>query len=252
MQALTEVEERIRSARQIFLYLDFDGTLAPMVADPAAARLCPEARETLRRLAGRGSWTVTIVSGRAVGDLYARIGLDGLIYAGNHGLEISGPNLHFVEPEAAARREPLHRLALELAVRLRPLAGVLVEYKRLTVSVHYRRAAAADIAKAEAAVREAVAAGGEFRLMPGVQVFEIVPRANWHKGAAVEWINRRLGNGDALAIYLGDDASDEDAFAVLPDGITVKVGSAATAHARYHLSGPGEVDEFLSWLEQAG
>ncbi len=251
MQALSEVEERIRAAGQIFLYLDFDGTLAPMVPDPAQARLSAEARETLRRLARRGSWTVTIVSGRAVEDLYSRIGLDGLIYAGNHGMEISGPHLHFVDPAAAARRETLCRLAGELAARLHPLPGVLVEYKGLTVSVHYRRAAAADIPKAEAAVREAVA-GDDFRLMPGVQVFEIVPRTNWDKGAAVEWINRRLGKGNLLAIYLGDDASDEDAFAILPEGITVKVGSAATAHARYHLPSPGEVVEFLSWLGKKG
>jgi trehalose 6-phosphate phosphatase len=77
-----------------------------------------------------------------------------------------------------------------------------------------------------------------------------VPRSNWHKGAAVEWINGHLCDSDneVLTVYLGDDASDEDAFAVLPDAVTVKVGPAAATCARYQLPGPAAVHEFLLWL----
>jgi len=250
MQSLSEVEKRIRAAGRVVLYLDFDGTLAPLVPDPASARMDPATGETLRRLASHSRLMTTIISGRAVEDLYARIRLDGLIYAGNHGMEIRGRNLRFVDPAAAARREQARRLSGELAARLRSVPGVLVDYKGLTASVHYLQAAESRIPEIEAVVRAAVkAAGAGFRVHPGKHAFEIVPQTGWHKGAAVQWINRQLGNGDLLPIYLGDDHSDEDAFAVLPDAVTVKVDGAPPSRARYQVKGPSEVAGFLSWLE---
>lgn len=250
MQALSDVERRIRTAGRVSLYLDFDGTLAPIVPDPSAASLDPETRETLRRIVARERMVAAIISGRAVEDLYTRIRLDGLIYAGNHGMEIFGRNLCFVDPAAAARREPMRQLSEELAARLESVPGTQVDYKGLTTSIHYRQAAAAGIRETEEAVRAAVAAAGPgFCLNSGRKVFEIVPRTNWHKGAAVQWINRQLGNGEVLPIYLGDDSSDEDAFSVLPDAITVKVGRPAVTSARYRLPDPAAVHEFLAWLE---
>ena len=94
-----------------------------------------------------------------------------------------------------------------------------------------------------------VARHGElFRVNSGRKVFEIVPRTDWHKGAAVRWINSHLGEKPTLTIYLGDDATDEDAFSVLPDAITVKVGGSPATCARYRLPDPPAVHEFLLWL----
>jgi len=242
----------MRRADRVSLFLDFDGTLAPIEADPASPRLDPHMATTLRLMAGLDSMVTTIISGRAVEDLYARVRVEGLIYAGNHGMEIFGRGLRFVAPDAAAAREPLGRLCEELAERLRTFDGAMVEFKGLTASVHFRRAAAADRENIENTVRAAVGpAGGLFRLNAGRKVWEIMPRSGWNKGTAVEWIDGHLRGRveeKALTIYLGDDSSDEDAFAAITDGITVKVGVAPPTLAAHRLPDPAAVHEFLLWL----
>ena len=246
---VSEIDARIRSASSISLFLDFDGTLVPISGDPAAPRLDSNAAATLKMLATEDRLVTTIISGRAIEDLHARIRLDGLIYAGNHGLEIFGRQFRFVEPVASSGRAALVRLCEELALGLRPLRGAIVECKGLTASVHYRLAAEADRARIQQTVYAMTARNGErFRVNPGRKIFDIVPRTSWHKGAAVEWINRHLGKKELLTVYLGDDASDEDAFSVLPDAITIKVGAPAATCARYRLSDPAAVHKFLLWL----
>jgi trehalose-phosphatase len=245
---VVDVQERLQAAERTFLFLDFDGTLAPIEADFAAPKLDPDIAETLALLASQPSVVAVIISGRAVEDLFARIRLPGLIYAGNHGLEIFGRDLRFVEPLAVRERDRLERLSNEIATRLRPIAGVVVEFKGLTASVHYRQAAESDHAEIHESVRMAVGHDGElFRLIHGLKVIEILPRTNWHKGAAALWIIGRFGGERALTIYLGDDAGDEEAFKVLPDGVTIKVGAQPSC-ADYRLPHPGAVHEFLRWL----
>ena len=253
-QVVSEMEERIRTADRISLFLDFDGTLVPIAVDPASPRLDSRAHETLRMLLDRESLVTTILSGRAVEDLYGRIQLPGFIYAGNHGLEIFGRDLRFVEPVAAGRSKQLEKLCDELAADLRPFAGAQVEFKGLTASIHYRRAADEDFPAIKRAVHSAVARTGDlFRLNCGRKVFEVMPHINWHKGAAVRWINGQLTAGtDAshslLSVCLGDDTSDEEAFAALPDAITIKVGDGLRSRARYQLKDPAAVHEFLRRL----
>jgi len=248
-QVIAEVEDRFQAANFVSLFLDFDGTLVPITANPMEPQLDPAAFETLKLLSSQEFLATTIISGRAVEDLYGRIRLENLIYSGNHGLEIFGRDLRFVEPLAWSRREQLETLCGELAAQLRAIPGVLAECKGLTASVHYRLAADADIAEIQAAVYAAVARnGGLFRVNPGRKVLEIVPRTDWHKGAAVRWINSHLAETPVLTIYLGDDTSDEDAFSVLPDAITIKVGPAGASCARYQLPDPAAVHEFLLWL----
>jgi trehalose 6-phosphate phosphatase len=254
-EVVSEVNERIRAADLVSLFLDFDGTLVPIEADPAAPRLDTEGTETLRLLLGKDFVVTTILSGRAVADLYSRIRLESLIYAGNHGLEIFGRGLRFVEPGALSRSKQLERLCDDLVVELRTFAGAFVEFKGLTASIHYRRAAAADRPGIEESVRVAVAGTGNlFRVNPGRKVFEIMPRTGWHKGAAVRWINNQLcrsdtaASGALLSVCLGDDSSDEEAFGAVPDAITIRVGNASATRARYRLPDPAAVHEFLRCL----
>lgn len=245
-----EIEERVRAARKISLFLDFDGTLAPIVPDPADAQLDAATRETLSGISRKDHIVTTVISGRSLDDLRARIGLPDTIYAGNHGLEIRGRQLDFVEPAAAERSVQLLQLTDRLTSDLRAIPGVFVEYKGLTTAVHHRQAAEADAPQIEKAVREAVAPfAALFHVSSGKKVFDIVPRIGWHKGSAVRWINDRLGNRDALCIYFGDDSTDEDAFCTLPEAITFKVGGLGETHAKYRVKSPAEVHEFLRWLE---
>ena len=85
------------------MFLDFDGTLTPIVDFPNQAVMLPETRVTLKRLSEISTFSVTIVSGRALNDIRERVGMANLTYAGNHGLEIWGEDLHFVQPEAVQR-----------------------------------------------------------------------------------------------------------------------------------------------------
>src|SRR5271157_5249114 len=105
LELVNEIEARTRTACMISLFLDFDGTLVAITGDPAAPRLDPSAAATLHLLSSQNHLVTTIISGRAIEDLYTRIRLEGLIYAGNHGLEIFGRQFRFVEPAASDRRE---------------------------------------------------------------------------------------------------------------------------------------------------
>jgi trehalose 6-phosphate phosphatase len=257
-ELVSEVESRIRSAAHISLFLDFDGTLVPISPLPDVPALDPQIIETLTVLSRRERVVTTIISGRAIIDLRARIRLDGVIYAGNHGLEICGRQLQFVEPRAAERREPLERVCQQLEQELSGIRGVYVERKGLTASVHYRLAPEEERERIADIIQGAVRRYEDlFRVTPGRKLLNIVPAVDWNKGAAVGWINERLAHsGPLLSIYLGDDATDEDAFQVLEAqrdvsrAITVKVGQPADTCAHYHLPDPSAVHEFLLWLSQ--
>jgi trehalose 6-phosphate phosphatase len=174
--------------------------------------------------------------------------LEGLTYAGNHGLEICGGGFNFIEPTAAAARQQLAQLSRKLAAMLRDIEGTVVEYKGLTTTIHYRQAAVGEIGKIETTVQAAVEeAAISFRTASSKMAIEVVPRTGWHKGKAAVWINQHLG-GKPLSVYLGDDETDEDAFRALPDGITVRVGNSSATSARYRVADPPAVHEFLTRL----
>jgi trehalose 6-phosphate phosphatase len=246
---LDELKLQLTAAPAVLLCFDFDGTLTPIVDSPHLAELQAPVRRLLLQLARRENVTLAIISGRSLDDLRQRVGIPDWIYAGNHGLEISGPGLTFVEPSAAACRETLHQLADNLVSRLQSVAGVHVEDKGLTVSVHYRQVAAEDGEEVRRQVHAALSCSSHpFVLGTGHMVYEIRPRVYWNKGDAIHWIAEQRGLAPALPLYMGDDATDEDAFAALTDGITIKVGDSAETAARYHVDNQTEVQEFLAWL----
>ncbi|MFO0887645.1 MAG: trehalose-phosphatase [Isosphaeraceae bacterium] len=250
LDALPEIAGRIDRSPRIFLGLDFDGTLAPIRPTPDEVALDRAVRGWLDGLSRMSGVTVAIVSGRSIADVSARVALPGLIYAGNHGLEIAGPEVHFIEPTAAALSGELGSLASRLSGELAEVPGALVEPKGLTASVHDRNVPPADRPRVEWAVRRAAeGADGRFVIQPGLCVWEIRPWVDWHKGKAVAAILDALGRSEPLLpIYLGDDRTDEDAFAAIPDGITARVGPPRPTAARYALESPVEVAFFLRWL----
>jgi trehalose-phosphatase len=133
-----KVAHRLKSAEHILILSDYDGTLTPIVDKPELAALPQETRKLLRKLAKHRHYTVGIISGRALVDLKNKVDLDGIIYAGNHGLEIEGFGSSFLEPIADEMRPFLKMLNQALSATLRGIKGVFVEDKGLTLSVHYR------------------------------------------------------------------------------------------------------------------
>lgn len=247
--ALDEVAARVRAAPHLLLGCDFDGALAPVYDNPSAATLSNEVRGPLADLAAGGRVTVLVVSGRSAADLRARADVPGLIVAGNHGLELAGPGWEHVDLAVAESAAAIHHLAANLERALEAVPGVMIEDKGLSVAVHYRHAAP----ELHEAVRSAVHgvlsnSSHPFVLTAGRMCFDLRPRVYWHKGEAVKWLLAHVGQPAALVVFVGGDPTDEDAFAALPDGITVRVGSGPETAARYHVDGPDGVRKFLEWL----
>jgi alpha,alpha-trehalase len=246
-----EIERRL-DGRQPAVFLDYDGTLAPLAARPELATLPEATRETLGRLAGR--YPVGVLSGRGCGDVAARVGLDDLIYAGSHGFEIAGPALRHEVGEGLPA--VVERAAARLREHLAGLPGVLVEPKRFAISVHYRLAEeASDLPRIEAAVDAVLAEHPELRKGLGKKLFELRPTLDWDKGKALLWVLEalHLDRAATLPLYLGDDLTDEDAFrAVNRTGIGILVAEEPRATAAaYSLRDPEEVRTFLEKLATA-
>ena len=243
------LEPRLRAAPALLLFLDFDGTLAPIAEAPEQARLPAGTRDLLRALAARPDVIVCIVSGRSLADVQKRVGVEGIVSCGDHGLEIEGRGLRFRHPVAVRLREALEALNRDVIEGTGGFEGVQVEPKALTTSIHYRRAAPGIRDRLESVVRGLVSGEeSDFRVTEGKMVFEIRPRVDWHKGRAVTLVHDRLAVPGGLAVVVGDDRTDEDAFAAVRDSITIRVGPAESTCARFQLADPERVAEWLAWL----
>ncbi|MGF1647097.1 MAG: trehalose-phosphatase [Kineosporiaceae bacterium] len=224
--------------------LDFDGTLAPIVAVPAEAALPPATRTALESLAVARPGRVALVSGRALADLssVARPPA-GVLLVGSHGAEVAGA--HSPLDAAAATLLAVVTAEIETIVTARP--GTALERKPAGAVLHTRRAER-DVAKA---ATDAVLAGPARR--PGVRTTlgkEVVELSvvDVDKGRALLALRAELGTPAVL--YAGDDVTDEHAFEVLDDetgDVTIKVGGGATA-ARWRVDGPGALPTLLDAL----
>lgn len=240
------------SHRRLLLLLDFDGTLSPFEEFPRRARLPGTTKALVRRLGARPNVKVAVISGRAVSDIRSRVSLRSVYYAGNHGLEIEGPDLSFRHPAGAVLKPILRALARSLRADCRPLTGVIIENKGMTLSLHYRRLPPGQTDCLRALVRACrlKTRGLPVRWRRGHKVWELVPDAGWDKGRAALLLLRHLRH--PLPIALGDDRTDEDMFRALRDrGTTIRVGCPRPSAARYCLSSQRETDRFLRELAAA-
>jgi alpha,alpha-trehalase len=235
------------------LFLDYDGTLTPIVDRPEQATLSEAMRTLLTRLAER--CTVAIVSGRDRQDVQDLVGLDNLIYAGSHGFDIIGPDgLHRQHEEAQPSLPDLDGAEQQLHDRLDRIEGVLVERKQFAIAVHTRLVADDNIGDVEASVDQVGQQYPSLRQMRGKRVYELQPNVAWDKGHAVLWLREALGldPSQVVTIYIGDDVTDEDAFRALSDhdlGIGIVVSAPASGtQALYELRDCDEVQQFLSRL----
>jgi len=236
------------------LFLDYDGTLTPIVDRPDLAVLTDERRATLKKVAE--TFPTAIISGRGRDDVEALVGLAELAYAGSHGFDIVGPGGTPVGHQVAAWVEPrMEEVARTAAERVESIDGALVEPKRFSVAVHYRLVPDADLPRVEAAVDAIVTEDERLKKAHGKKVFEIRPDIDWNKGRAVLFLLEalELDSSDVVPIYIGDDITDEDAFSALVDrgiGILVSEAPRPTA-ASFWVQAPWEVyalfDRLLEW-----
>ena len=247
-----------RAASHILLLSDYDGTLTPIVGRPDEAVLSPEVRKILGALAEKPGFSVGIVSGRSLAEIEAMVGIEGIYYAGNHGLEIEGPGIKFVSPAAGATQVEIKELVGQLSAKLVGIDGVIIEDKGLSLSVHYRLVKEGEekqVAEIFTRITSPSLDAGRIRVTSGKKVWEVRPPIDWHKGKAVEAIVQEikalLNLERPLTIYLGDDTTDEDAFRVIhrPEGWSIFVGEEnPSSNADYFLNSTSEVTDFLNQL----
>ncbi len=241
-------------ARVPLLFLDYDGTLTPIINDPARAVLSDRVRATLAEL-GRAT-TVTIVSGRDLGLLQRLVDLDHLWYAGSHGYEIAGPRGSGISLTTGAEFLPaLDAAESELSQLLRRFAGHLIERKRMTIAVHYRNMQPTTAERMLREIGKFVADRPALHAGHGKKVIELRPALDWHKGKAVTWIRSQLRDtpANALPVYIGDDLTDEDAFRELTGtgiGIAVRHGGIRRTAADFVVGGTDDVQVLLTRLLQ--
>ena len=245
--------------RHIMLFLDYDGTLAPIAFTPNKATITDINRALLRRLSKCRTIKLAIISGRSLKDIKGMVRIKGITYSGNHGLEIEGPRIKFTAPMPAGYMTALRRIKNRLSAELSSIKGVLIEDKGHVLSLHYRLINRKKIPLVRTVFHETVIfylAKGRISVKPGKKVVEVRPPVRWDKGKAVLWIlaRQRLGlkRKPLTAIYIGDDITDEDAFKALRGrGLGVFVGSPRPSFAGYYLRGPGEVTRFLKLILKA-
>jgi trehalose 6-phosphate phosphatase len=258
--ALSDVEalrERL-AGRHPAVFLDYDGTLTPIVDRPGDAVISESMREALRALASR--CTVCIVSGRDRPVVQQLMGVDDLVVAGSHGFDIWSPAAGTLEHEASGGFDALlERVTNRVRDEAGAIDGALIEPKKASVAVHYRLVSDSDRPRIKALVDRLLAEHpDELKVTPGKMVYEIQPKIDWDKGKAVLHLLEALDldREEIVALYLGDDITDEHAFEALNGtGIGVFVGNpddpelaGRPTAADFVLTSVQEVERFLRTL----
>jgi trehalose 6-phosphate phosphatase len=220
----------------VLVALDYDGTLAPIAPTPRAARM----RESTRRLLGRVAerYPCVVISGRALDDVTRRLeGIPIWYVFGNHGLE---------SPEGSGSVPAARGWLDALREKLTPTDGLIVEDKGHSITIHYRNVP--DKAGIVAAINEAVASLDGARALAGIEAISVLPRDGRHKGLALQEARRQFACD--TAIYIGDDETDEDAFASGEPAqlLSIRIGRPPTTTARYSLERQDDIDALLRAL----
>ncbi|GLT40286.1 hypothetical protein SLA2020_144320 [Shorea laevis] len=258
--------------KRIALFLDYDGTLSPIVDNPDCAFMSSEMRAAVRRLAMY--FPTAIISGRSRDKVYKFVGLTELYYAGSHGMDIMGPVRQSISDEPncikstdkQGKEVNLFQPAREflpmigevfnsLVESTKEIKGAKVENNKFCVSVHFRNVEEKSWETVAQCVHDVIKNYPRLRLTHGRKVLEVRPMINWDKGKAVTFLLESLGLSncnDVLPIYVGDDQTDEDAFKVLREGnrgYGILVSSVPKeSNAFFSLRDPQEVMEFLKSL----
>lgn len=230
------------------LMLDFDGTLAPIVAHHDAARMSSDTRELLRNAALR--FPVAVISGRSLSDVSKRVDLP-ISYVGSHGLEFrvvgAGPKTHVTIPRASKRTLMRSVRASESVVRKYP--GVSIEKKSFSFALHYR---ALSPKRARQFVREVLGEinpyvrPGGLRVLNDLYTLDVAPDLMHNKGPAIRALHHALRlSPSSIPVYIGDSATDEDAFRSLENGISIRIGKSKTSSAQYYFKTRADVSGLL-------
>ncbi|XP_024022332.1 probable trehalose-phosphate phosphatase C [Morus notabilis] len=273
--ALRSFDRMMKSAKgkRIVVFLDYDGTLSPIVDDPDLAFMSDEMRAAVREVAKY--FPTAIISGRSRDKVKQFVQLSNVYYAGSHGMDIMTPAKPLKSSVNDAKNhaipgdkkgsssdvlfQPAQRflpaiqeIIAKLEEKTRNIQGAKLEDNRFCVSVHFRKVREEDYGILEEKVKSVIENYPEFHLAWGKKVMEIRPSIEWNKGHALEYLLDTLGfsnSSDVLPFYIGDDRTDEDAFKAIRSrgqGFPIIVSSIPKdTKASYSLHDPSQVLTFL-------
>ena len=241
---------------KLLLCLDYDGTLSEITGRPADARPVLFARRVLAALATHHERiVVAIISGRDIDTLRRQLEIDrGLVLVGNHGLEYVDRDGHRHLVAGIENFQPNLEMVRDwMSKEIPRRSGFVIEDKRLTIALHYRNANPPAATAIRASLRKFLDREcPNLRILAGNKVDEVIPRDIGGKGSAVRRLLDSKLERDRVAVYIGDDVTDEDAFFALRDeGVTVRVGALQRSWARYRVNGPSDVVAALGDLVAA-
>lgn len=253
--ALEQIENIFKTLgnKKPSLFLDYDGTLTPIVPNPDDAILSEENKEIITKLSR--NIPVSIVSGRDRKDLTSKVMIETVYYAGSHGFDIKGPDNLEMQHESEHEVIPsLDRAEKNLKEKLRHIPGANVERKKFAIAVHYRNVEEKDVPTVKDAVMEELDRHESLKKGLGKKIMELKPNLDWHKGRALDWLLENLdwNPNQYYPVFIGDDITDEDGFeAIQGKGLGIIVGAhdEMTA-ASYKLKDTEEVTVFLKRLHE--
>jgi alpha,alpha-trehalase len=242
--------------KPVFLFLDYDGTLVPITRSPGQARMTESTRSLLKDLVSLPRVRLAVISGRSLQDIKKQVSLKGIVYAGNHGLEIEAPGAKARCLVPPAGKKAIRLIYRDLKHALSGIPGILLEDKRDILSIHYRLAAKARVRKIRSIVKNIVrpfVLQKKLNLSAGKKVIEVLPPVSWNKGHAVSCLLRTAKTvwreKKIMPVYIGDDITDENAFRTIgKNGMTIRVGRSKNTSARYLLKSTRKVQSFLRML----
>ena len=238
------------SRQKTIFFLDYDGTLTPIVDRPDMAKISDEMRKMVTDLSKKHM--TAIVSGRQREDVENLLGIKGLFYAGSHGFDINGPGFSMVLPEVQEVVPVVQKITNELKEKFGTVEGAIVEHKKFSVAMHYRLVKENMVPEIQKFVEKKVNENEKLRLMYGKKVFEILPVFQWNKGKAIIWIMKALNISwkNTRVVYIGDDTTDEDAFRVIRHNglgiIVAERGKPSAAH--FQVNSPDDVNKLFQMI----
>jgi trehalose 6-phosphate phosphatase len=244
--AWEQIAGRIRKAKRVVIFLDFDGTLVRIAPLPSGVRMAPKTREVLRKLARNRRVTIAVISGRQRAELQQLIKIRKIQYMGLYGWESRGN-----QRVPFAAREALVRMLVSLLAELPAYPGVWIEPKRNSFSVHLLGARAETRRRVRRMVEKCVKPLRDtLKPMSNLRDIEIAPVILGDKGLAARKFLEAPAARGALSFYFGDDYSDEPAFAAVRGGISVLVGKRRATQAQFCVRGPAEVAAALYRVDE--
>lgn len=259
MKHFMEQQERIWAElknKKIYLLLDYDGTLAPIAQNPDLAVLAPKTWAVLKKLSNHPRCMLAIISGRALASIKKMVKIPKIIYSGNHGFEVDYHGVHLKLLQDTNFQILLNKIHTVLGKKMKGIKGILLENKKMTLSVHYRLVSRNQRPVIKTIFREVITpyqVRRQVNVTAGKMVLEIRPPLEWGKGDLVKWLlHEGAQNGNKTVVfYFGDDRTDEEAFKVVKGkGYAIIVGKNKRSAAEYYLKNPDEVGKVLEQIDR--